>query len=544
MAALAFGVAASAHMAIALCHGEQSFDNAVGIQFLHLALNGWGPSGIVGATAFGDHFNPIFLLLTPLYAAWPNALGLQLAKCAVFAAILPGAFLLARPRLGATAGLWTCVLILFSPLFWVSVLADYHTETLAAGLLPWLLLAYDRERLGLCLGVAVVVACGKENLPLVVGGLGVLALAEGRSRRWWLALGGLGGAVFVLAVFVVIPACAPQVEGSIGALLFRRLGSAAGWAEALSDWSLYRWLAVLAFSVGGLVFLDPKRLWPLVPLLLQHGLSARHAERDLDYHYLAPVLPLLVYAGICGAAKLKPANRRPALVALFAFNALLLLACAGSTNHLKHEAGPGPLGRLAALQRQGDVKRLLAEIPANAPAWASIATAAQVASRDRLVLVESLRLGVYLTRTWPFDREGVLADPPRFGLVDARESFGAPPGLHAIDAEGDIVLFADAGDRLVRRSEEPWTREGRIDPGTNGSYRIKLDDASKQPVVQLRLMSGARVVEASRAHRVLFGQATAPGVWEARYQHPAYESGPCSVYARLGTSWVLLTEYR
>ncbi len=56
-----------AHAAIAACHGEQSFDNAVAVQFLHLAFNGWGPSGIVGATAFGDHFNPLFLLPAPLF---------------------------------------------------------------------------------------------------------------------------------------------------------------------------------------------------------------------------------------------------------------------------------------------------------------------------------------------------------------------------------------------------------------------------------------------------------------------------------------------
>lgn len=551
LAALVFAFAAAAHVLIAARHGEQSFDNAVAAQFAYLALHGWGSSGIVGSTAFGDHFNPIFLLATPFFAAFPSALTLQLVKSAVFASVLPGVFLLARDMLGGDsgqsenrAGMAALTVVLLSPMFVISILADYHTETLAAGLIPWLLLAYQRRKLAVCLVLAFAVCMGKENLPLVVGGIGILALVEKRERRWWISLGAMGGLVFALGVFVVLPACGPE-KGSIGSLLFSRLASAQGWGEALTDGSLWSWLGLLAASSCALWVFAPRTLWPLTPLLLQHGLSARVTERTFDYHYLAPILPLLAFATLAGLATLAVQRRRRVFGALLAAN-LLIFACLSGEHP---DRGPGPLTRLAKLQSQGDVERLLAKIPADAPAWASLSTSTRLATRERLFLIESLTTKTYMTRLWPFDQTSILADPPAHGLIDARDANTRemPSGLHAVDAEGDIVLLAEKGQALVRtvipRGE--WVDAGKLkfQAGVGGNYRVKITEALvEDPLIELWLSGGDGPVESSRAHRLLFGQALQPGVYEARYLHPL-RSPKAKINARVGGRWILLTQY-
>ena len=551
LAGLVFALAAAAHLLIAARHGEQSFDNAVAAQFAHLALHGWGPSGIVGSTAFGDHFNPIFLVATPFFAAFPSAITLQLVKSAVYASVLPGVFLLARDMLGNDsgqnenrAGLAALAVVLACPMFTISILADYHSETLAAGLIPWLLLAYQRRKLGLCLALALAVSCGKENLPLVIGGIGILALVEKRERKWWISLGALGGLVFVLGVFVVIPTSAPH-EGNIGGLLFGRLASAQGWSHALTDVTLWSWLALLTASSCALWVFAPRTLWPVTPLLLQHGLSARITERTFDYHYLAPILPLLAFATLAGLATLAVQRRRRIFGALLAAN-LVIFACLTGEHT---DRGPGPLTRLAKLQPQGDVGRLLERIPADAPAWASLSTSARLAARDRLFLVESLTTKTYMTRLWPFDHLSTLADPPTHGLIDARDANTRqmPSGLHAVDAEGDVVLLAEQGQALVRTviPGGEWVDAGRfkVQAGLGGRYRVTISEPLLElPLVELWLTAGDKLVESSRAHRLLFGQALQPGVYETRYLHPL-RTAKATINARIGGRWILLTQY-
>lgn len=544
-----FLLAGLAHYRIAVCHGERSYDTAVALNFLCLARNGWQPSGLVGTTAFGDHFNPLFLAALPVYLLSPTALALQLFKSAVYILGLVGLARLARLRLGPGAGAWAATLTAAGPLFWNSLLADYHSETLAAALLPWLLLAYERRRLSRCLLLAAVVCLGKENLPLVVGGLGVLALHERRSPHWWLSLGALGFAVFALGLLVILPAATPPGAPNLAALRFGRLASASGWIAALSDPGLWRWLGVLGVSCGGLCFLAPRSLWPLIPLLLQHGLSAWALERSLDFHYLAPVLPLLVAGALRGLARLPRRWWPRSVVLLLAIQAVLLVAY-------------GPAERLRALRRQHGAAHLAARLPARAPAWASVSTAARLAARPRLYLAESLLTGTFPSRTWPLSLDPRLrTDPPRHGLLDVRDRVGqrlvpVPRGLHALDAVGDLVLLGPRPPERppVRRADSApargWFAAGgcELRAGEGGRYWLRVEEIAAPGLIQLRLTAARGRVLDERLHRPGLGLTKGPGIYEVRYLPPlrfAGVRGAQRLYARSDprSGWRLLSTW-
>ena len=547
-------VSGVAHYYIYICHGERSFDTAVNVQFLQLALHGWEPSGLLGVTAFGDHFDPLFLVCLPLFAIWPGAVSLQIAKSAVYLGMLPAFFLLARSHLGSR-GAWTFVgLIALSPMLWTSILADYHTETLAAGLIPWALLAYERRRLVPCLTLSLLVSIGKENLPLVIGGLGIMALVERRSPKWWLSMGLAGAVVFALGVFVVLPYCSPP-GGAGHTAAFDHLVQAGGWLQTITDLTLYRWLGFLLLSCGGLCLLAPHKLWPLAPLLLQHGLSIRVEERMVDFHYLAPVLPLLAYASLFGALRLKrrlvsgtfQVGRTLTTVALLlaAINMILLVQS-------------GPYQRFRAMDPQDGVGELMARIPAGAPAWASLSTATRMAARDRLYLLESLSTGTYLAGTRTFDVTAALRPPrPLHGLIDARDrGMGRlPPGLKAADAIGNIVLLLGESEEgmLVRHIEgEPsgeWQQWNGflLQAGRDGIYRIHITEQARSiPLVQLLLLNDNGQVIDRQIHRLLYGLARKPGLWETRYEPPltAGEERPSRMVVELaGGQSILLSSW-
>jgi hypothetical protein len=411
-----------------------------------------------------------------------------------------------------------------------------------------MLLAYERKHLGLCLGLAVAVALGKENMALVVGGLGVLALVERRERRWWVSLGAIGGVTVVLGVGVIIPACLP-VEG-VGRVHYARLATLSGWGAALSDISLYRWLGFLLVSCGFLCLRAPRKLWPLVPLLLQHGLSAHGPERSIDFHYLAPVLPLLAYAAFAGAGGLlspepeataSTARRARLIVGALALTNLILLAVIGWRNAAPSH-GPGPFQRVTSLRSHAGVATLEAKIPPDAPAWASLSTVNRMAARERLYMVESLTLGHYLSRPWPFSLETAFdGEPPTHGLIDVRDQHACiPDGLRPIEAVGDVVLLARDGQPLVTPAAEAaagrWVRAGGVSvrAGAQGRYAAILHTDHRAPMVQLTLMRADVQVD-QRLHRLLYGHS-ARGSWQTSYRPHALESapppGPYRLYAR------------
>src|SRR5439155_8701723 len=152
------------------------------------------------------HVDPILVAFAPLWWLWPSpSLLLTTQALAVALGALP-LFWLARKHTGSSrAGLgFSLAYLLFPATQWMT-LNEFHPVALACPLLLFAIWYLDEDRLLPFTFFAVVAALTREEIPLVIAGLGVW-YAIGRRR--WLAGGAIaaaGIAATAIAVQVVIP---------------------------------------------------------------------------------------------------------------------------------------------------------------------------------------------------------------------------------------------------------------------------------------------------------------------------------------------------
>ena len=123
------------------------------------------------------HVEPILMALAPLYVLVPDVRAiLWLQGFALALGAIP-AYRLARRRLGLRpAGLAFAMVYLLAPLGQWAAAADFHSVALAAPLLMLAIDALDAGQPRLFLVAGLLAASTKEEIGLLVAGLGVLAL--------------------------------------------------------------------------------------------------------------------------------------------------------------------------------------------------------------------------------------------------------------------------------------------------------------------------------------------------------------------------------
>jgi uncharacterized membrane protein len=263
----------------------------------------------------GAHVDPILVAFAPLWWVWPNpSLLLTVQAVAVALGALP-VFWLARKHLeseGVALG-FALAYLLFPATEWMT-LNEFHPVALACPLLLFAIWYLDEDRLGPFASFAFLAALTREEIPLVVAGLG-LWYALGRRR--WLAGGTIalaGVAWSVVAIQVVIP----HFRGS-GASFYSRYdavgGSAAGIVrKAFTDPGRLlsvafdhrgtHYLLDLVLPLAALSLLAPLLLIALVPELVLNLLSSVDAQSSIHFHYTAGEIPILLAAAAIGAARL------------------------------------------------------------------------------------------------------------------------------------------------------------------------------------------------------------------------------------------------
>ena len=280
------------------------------------------------------HFDPILAAFAPLWLAWPSP-DLLLTAQAVAVAIgaLP-VYWLARKHLGSErAGLaFALAYLLYPPTQWLT-LNEFHPVALACPLLLFAIWFLDEGRLipfALC---GLVAATTKEEIGLVVAGLGLWwALARGR-RVEGLAILAAGAAVALIAIEVVVPHFNRAGSSSFFARYSEVGGSPGGIVHTAvtKPWKLVTtavtgrglgYLARLLLPLGLLALLAPLLLIAAIPELAINLLSAATTQTSIQFHYTAGLIPVLIAATIFGAARL--ARSRPHRAAQLATGALVL----------------------------------------------------------------------------------------------------------------------------------------------------------------------------------------------------------------------------
>ena len=265
----------------------------------------------------GAHVDPLLAAFAPLWWVWPSpsmlltvqAIGLALGALPVF--------WLARKHLGSErlAALFGLVYLVYAPVEWLA-LDEFHPVSLACPLLLYALWYLDEERLFAALPFLGLAALTKEEVPLVVAGLGLwYALARGH-RLVGAGIAAAGTALTLFFLTVVMPhyrgGDSPAfydrydaVGGSLGGIAETALTDPLVLVRAVTEGRDLVYLLQLALPLAGLFLAAPPLLIPALPELAANLLSETSTQTSIEFHYTAPIVPFLVAGAVFGAARLR-----------------------------------------------------------------------------------------------------------------------------------------------------------------------------------------------------------------------------------------------
>ena len=329
------------------------------------------------------HVEPIYFLIAPLYWLWSDPRTLLILQATVVALGAWPAYRLARAATGSAyaGGVFAAVYLLF-PALQGAVLFDFHAVTLAAATLLFAFYFLHTRRYGWFALFAILTMACKEDMPAIVGLMGLYMFAVQRERRWGLITMGVAAVWFLTANLVVIPAynlsgLSPflrryrsLLEAMIGSgryvpsdLVQEAVPGQTGSLQANLSYVLY-----LLLPGAFLSLFSPGVLLMALPTLAINVLSDSPNMHKLEaYHYAAPAVPLVVGSAILGTAWLaqrlgkgNAARRSWWTVAL----ATLALLCSLSYSYLR---GYLPLSALYQSYQMTDHARRLPEVAALIP---------------------------------------------------------------------------------------------------------------------------------------------------------------------------------
>jgi uncharacterized membrane protein len=364
----------------------------------------------------GAHFDPILLLLAPLWPLWPSAELLLVVQAAAVAAGTVPLYALARrhvdPRPAAALAL---AYLLLPPVQWL-VLSDFHPVALACPLLlaAWYFLDAGRL-LPFALAAAAAIAT-KEHVGLAVAGLGIWYALDRGDRRRGGAIAVLAGGAALVAALIVVPHFAPA-GGSAFASRYE--------SPALDGRDL-RYVAQLLLPLALVPLAAPLALLAALPELGLNVLSSTVTQTSVRTHYAATIAPALLAATVFATARIGR---------LAAYAALAAAATAAVTL--------GPVGRVPVRADAHDaaLRDAVAAIPASAPVSVTNALGAHLSARRRVFSFPVLREAAW-----------VAVDTRRLTYLDSLDGERARPALAALRASPEWrVVFARDGVLVLRR---------------------------------------------------------------------------------------------
>ena len=261
------------------------------------------------------HFDPILAVFAPLWWIWPSPEMLLVVQAVAVALGALPVFWLARKHLaGDRAGLaFALVYLLYPATEWLT-LNEFHPVALACPLLLFAFWYLDEDRLLLFAVFAALAMTTKEEVGLVVAGLGIW-YAVRRRARVGTVIAGAGLLVSALAIAVVIPHFNAGAESSFYGRYDAIGGSAGGIVRTAftHPWTLFEqafqhrdlhYLLHLLVPLSFLFVLSPLVLVAFLPEAALNQLSATPTQTSIHFHYTAAAIAPLIAATVLGAAAL------------------------------------------------------------------------------------------------------------------------------------------------------------------------------------------------------------------------------------------------
>lgn len=398
-------------------------------------------------TRLGAHVDPLLVAFAPLWWIWPSPAMLLVVQAIVIALGALPAFWLGRKHLGSDwAGALCGLAYLAYPAVQWLALDEFHPVALACPLLAFAFWYLDEDRLWAFVPFGVLAALTKEEIPLVVGALGVwYAFAKGR-RVAGAAIAVAGTAATALSLGLVMPHFREGADPAFYGRYEAVGGSPAGLVrtavtdpltvlDALTDGRDVLYIVELALPLLGLFVLAPLVLIPALPELLANLLSSVSSQTSIRFHYTAPIAPLLIAGAILGAARLGRPRKSSA--------AALLAACVAGAMVI----GPLGAGELVP-DRRSEHDRIaasaLALIPPDAAVSSTNGLGGHLSERRRIHSFPVVR-----------DAEWVAVDLKRASYLDRRSApstTAVPLALLSNSGSWRTVFEADGIFVLQRES--------------------------------------------------------------------------------------------
>lgn len=251
---------------------------------------------------FSLHFAPLIYLFGLFYRLVPSPIVLFVVQGAALASVAPLVNSIARAhgfpedislRLAIGCGA-------FPSLFFISIFG-FHILTLALPVLLTAILFIERNQIGMGLGVASLGMLVREDMTIVLIGLGLYLLIR-RDWRGWLGII-MGSVGLIIIKGMIMPSFGNGGFSYVNQFWymsyilekpFYALAQAITLRDILSGCILF----------GALLFiplLAPKHLLGAVPLAAAYLLSTMVISFDFRLHYMAPLLPFLFWAWIKGS---------------------------------------------------------------------------------------------------------------------------------------------------------------------------------------------------------------------------------------------------
>jgi uncharacterized membrane protein len=405
----------------------------------------------------GSHVDPILVAFAPLWWIWPSPSMLLAAQAIAIALGALPVYWLARKHLGSErAGLGFALAYLLYPAVQWLTLAEFHPVALACPLLLYAFWYLDEDRLvpfAIFAGLAVLT---KEEIPLVIAGLGIWYGLSKRRYPIGGAIAAAGLAATAFSVKVVMPHFDTETTtrfyqryGALGdspreivATIFTHPGRVV--SVAFDSQGLH-YLADLGLPLVLLFLAAPLVLVAAIPELGLNLLSAAPTQGSIHHHYTAGLIPPLIAASVLGAAKLARGERRrgialagvavgAALVANYRLGAIPLWhSLPGGQSYQAHA------GRVSTHDRIAE--RALRLIPGDAVVSATNSLGSHLSARRRFLSFPAVR-----------DAEWIAADETQPGYADRWDPGATAADLARLRRNPDWrLVFSEDGVLVFKR---------------------------------------------------------------------------------------------
>ncbi|MEP6908863.1 MAG: DUF2079 domain-containing protein [Actinomycetota bacterium] len=281
------------------------------------------------ASRLGSHVDPILALFAPLWWLWPSPSMLVFVQAIAIALGALPVFWLARKHLGSErSGLGFALAYLLYPATEWLTLNEFHPVALACPLLLYAFWYLDEGRLVMFGCFAVLAALTKEEIPLVIAGMGLWYALSRRRYAVGAGIAVLGLVATVVSLELVLPhfneGGSSQFYERYGALgsspgdILKTLVTHPGRAlEKAFGRAGIHYLMHLLIPLVALFLAAPLVLLAAIPELGLNLLSATHTQSSIHHHYTAGLIPPLMVASVLGAARLTRGHEeRRSLVAV------------------------------------------------------------------------------------------------------------------------------------------------------------------------------------------------------------------------------------